>query len=49
MVPYGVITTKVVVEGLRPSKSQCNVFRAIVGSFSAASKSYLYLEAIRHK
>ena len=26
-----------------------NVFRAIVGSFSTASTSYLYLEEIRHK
>ena len=42
---------KAVVEGLRPSKSQCykNKFRATVASFSTASESYLYLEAIRHK
>ena len=47
----GVITTKAVVVVLRPSKSQCykNMFRATVASFSTVSKSYLYLEAIRHK
>ena len=36
------MTTKTVVEGLRPSKSQKNILRAIVTSFSTASKTYLY-------